>query len=275
MKNRTLLFVLALPFFVAAQTPEYDMKAVEEGPREPVLPPALTDGPEIFRKGAFEGWRKGDSILVEPKFSKIEPFYSSKMVARMGGASGVYGLIDERGHEILPFEFNKIEKFRFSTERVDLKKPPKWIWLRATKNQKMGLLDSLGQVIVPFEFERATWSGSDTVLVFWNRGRQVFVSPSCQKPFLETHFDSLSELSLPVRGFFSPVLADGKKALASLKTGKIEFENVEILSPSMRADFLKTRPDLPKNIEWVCRGRRIDGREVLIQPSGEIFEISH
>lgn len=270
MKKQTLFFVLFLPFFAAAQTVDFADRQVVEETSAPALPPALGDGPELFRRGVFEGWRKKDSVLVEPIFSKIEPFYSSKMVAKKGK---IYGLIDERGREIVPFEFDKIEKFRWRTDPVDFKKPPIWLWLRVSKNGKMGLLDSLGQPIALPEFGGATWSANDTTIIFSNRGRQVFVSQSGKKPHLETRFDSLAPVAMPVRGFFAPVLTDGKTALASLRTGKIEFENVEIWSPAARADFLKTRPDLPKNREWVCRARRPEGQEVLIEPSGEIFQL--
>lgn|GEM_PF-5802514 len=98
---------------------------------------------------------------------------------------------------------------------------------------------------------------------------------SCQKPYLETHFDSISELALPIRNFFAPVLADGKMALASIKTGKIEFENVEYLQPAALAELLKMQPELPKDIKWAFRAQHLDGRAVLIETSGKIFELNH
>ncbi len=96
-----------------------------------------------------------------------------------------------------------------------------------------------------------------------------------RKPYLETHFDSLSELALPIRNFFAPVLADRKMALASLKTGKVEFENAEYLQPPALAELLKMRPDLPKNIKWAFRAQHLDGRAVLIETSGKIFELNN
>lgn len=278
MKKSGLVFAVFMAFFASilvAQTPVEERQLADQltlrpGEREP-LPPALTEGPEQFRRGAFWGWRKLDSVLVEPIFSRIEPFYSTKMVAKK---AKMYGLIDERGREILPFEYTGIEKFRFQTDRVDPKNPPKWFWLRASKNYKMGLMDSLAQVIVPFEFDGASWSRSDTILILWQRGRQVFASPCCRKPLLETHFDSLSSIPLPVHGYFAPILADGSTALASYSTGKIEYEQVEFLSPTARMEFLEKRPDLPKTIEWNLRARRVDGRMVLMEWNGNVFELN-
>jgi hypothetical protein len=273
--QKLLFLILFLAHFATAQTPieerQYD-KLASRKTEKPLLPPAQTDGVEQFQRGRLWGWRKMDTVLVEPVFSRIEPFYSKKMVAKKGK---LYGLIDECGREILSFEYDNIEKFHFQNERVDLKNPPNWFWLRLSKNYKMGLMDSLAQVIVPLEFDKAIWSASDTVIIFMNRGQQVFVSPSCRKPYLETHFDSISNLALPIRGFFAPVLADGQMALASLKTGTIEFENAEYLQPAALAELLKTQPDLPKDIKWPFRAQHLDGRAVLIDMSGKIFELNY
>lgn len=205
-------------------------QATEDNTDIPLPLPAPKEKGKIeqYQQGRFYGYRLDDSVLVEAKFDRLEPFYTDFMVAKKGKKQGV---INAKGETILPFEFDKVEKFEFENLWKGKPKHTSFRWLKVSRDGKFGLLDRAGQEVVPIEWDRMSYTYGDTLMLFSRPGLQRLIGPSGHT-LLETNYDGWDEqthvFTDPSRGLFCAI-KDGKTGMFDRQNRVIlpfEFERI-------------------------------------------------
>ena len=87
--------------------------------------------------GLFGMINEQGEIIIPFEFDEIEQFLNDRAKAKK---EGKWGYINEQGEIIIPFEFDEIEQFL--NDRVKAKKEGKW-----------GYINEQGEIIIPFEFD--------------------------------------------------------------------------------------------------------------------------
>jgi hypothetical protein len=151
-------------------------------------------------------YRKGDKwglcdinkkIIVAPKYDYVQPgLYNANSIIlvnqggkfenfreydffHMGCSGGKYGCINTRGEEIIPIEYDALEKMSISIDGIYGKssKDISVNEIAAKKNGKWGLLSRTGKVIVPFVFSNDNANGYiklDDQQIIYNKNKYPF-----------------------------------------------------------------------------------------------------
>lgn len=115
----------------------------EEGPRPDIL--------KIISENGLFGLKKGDSLLIRPKYSKLQPTTIYKNGHKAGyfiaTINGRMGVIDEYNNTVIPFDYISIEQcLQYST----LNNP---LFLVQNKKGLKGVIDFKKETIIPLKYQ--------------------------------------------------------------------------------------------------------------------------
>ena len=213
--HRSILLAFVVMFSVAAwaqtesknRTPSIAVNSVYKGYH--VLYEDETGALLVEKHGKRGLMSYYDKMLVPAKYEDVfqdvyadnDLFYVKK--------SGKWGIVDRKGHQILPFEYDYIT-------RCTRDAPDDTTYYLAVKNGKFGKIKENGEVIIPFEYDAMTnWLAHESGHHYVYQNKKMGVVDYLGKVLVPPIFESVDYTYTP----HQVIVFDGKKfGLFDIKT---------------------------------------------------------